>query len=435
MMSFGPLISYIAVFLLPAIIFLVIAIVKKKKEWYAVSISCFGCALAFVISFFSHLVVNSFDGGILFASVLIFLGFVPVLILAFVKRKRVFAVSSIVLSVALSLAAIAPIVILGSTISYKIRNPHWNQQQASNQVSEVIPADSVTSAYDEEFLGWCLGYGLTGYANGENGPLYVRAYPQTVVDDVSLINTLNKTSRRYNNIVDYNGNLYYCAKANPANDNVCFNNGENIILGTPYYFVIQPIEWRILESQGGISYTISEKIIDAMAFPQNLWDCMNYISEPELDPDGKEEPNFDSLEEELLINETYRTILTIGKDLWLRSMSDYPVDDPVSWTFENDIWSYNNMWYFSAHNDVRGYYCLPSYKEAEIVGNITSPDCVTDFALARGANIIEPEEVYPYWLRSISDQGQPVAYPYETLTPSDIRGVRPVAAWPTGYGL
>ena len=433
MMSFGPLISYIVSFLLPAIVFLVIAIVKKKKEWYAVSISCFGCALAFAISLFAHLLgkISSYDGGIIFASVLIFLGFVPVLILAFVKRKRIFAVSSIVLSVALSMAAIAPIVISGSSIASAARET----QRANNQTAEEnTTTASVPSAYDEDFLRWCLEYGLTGVTYGENGPLYVRAYPQTVVDDASLINALNNT-RRYNNIVDYNGSLYYCAKANPATDNVCFNNGENIIPGTPYYFEIQPIEWRIMESQGGISYTISEKIIDAMAFPQNLWDCMNYISDPELDPDGKEGPVFDSLEEELLINETYRTILTIGKDLWHRPMSDYPLDNPVYWTFENDIWSYKTAWYFSAHNDVHGYYCLPSYTEAEIVGNITSPDCVTDFALARGANINEPEEAYPYWLRSISDQGQPVAYPYETLTPNDKRGVRPVAAWPTGYGL
>lgn len=439
MMSFGPLISYITSFLLPAIIFLVIAIVKKKKEWYAVSISCFGCALAFAISLFSCLLggLTSFDGGISFASVLIFLGFVPVLILALVKRKRVFAVSSIVLSVALSMAAIAPITILGSNISRKTRERHWNKQQASNQISEVIPAASVPSAYDEEFLDWCLDYGMGGeFPQGKDGPMYVRAYPQTLVQDANLVESLNATQSEHPNIIQFCGGLYYRTTATPANGNTYFNNGEKIISGMNYYFKIERIQWRIMESHDGISYAMSEKIIDAAAFSQNLWDCMNYVPDSELDPYGKEGPSFNDLNDILEIEDIYNFAANAAKEMYPQEEPYYQTDFPVSWTFENGQFSHNLNANFVTRNDVYGKYCLPSFCDAFDAGEVYNDKVsITDYALARGAVIHAEDKTYPYWIRTVGNGETPVAYPYEPLELNDVRGIRPVSVWPTGLGL
>ena len=429
-----PLPWFTMFFLIPAIIFLVLAFIKKKKEFFAIAITCFGVTLAYLVGIFMYLIKHGgMAGTLLSSSALIFLGFVPVLVLTFVKKKRIFAVSLIVLSAALSLTIYVPILACSAEIG---RLAEMHQEQSSVNYNTDAASTPSNTSYDD-FSKWCLKYGMGfEFPYGNGGPMYVRAYPQTLVQDANLIESLNATQSEHPDIINLNGNLYYRTTANPANGNTYFNNGQKIISGMNYYFKIERIQWRIMESYDGISYAMSEKIIDAAAFPQNLWDCMNYVPDPELDPYGKEGPSFNDLNDILEIEDIYNFAANAAKEMYPQEEPYYQTDFPVSWTFENGPFSHNLNANFVTRNDVYGKYCLPSFCDAFDSGEVYDDNVsITDFALARGAVIHAEDKTCPYWIRTVGNGETPVAYPYEPLELNDVRGIRPVSVWPTGLGL
>ena len=100
----------------------------------------------------------------------------------------------------------------------------------------------------------------------ENGIEYLNfgRYPQTVVNDEMLINELNKIEENEFGYIEYNGNEY---KANKAYSyDTIFINGVPIINDKIYYFLVEPIKWRILESNNGVLKIVSSLIIDNVKF-------------------------------------------------------------------------------------------------------------------------------------------------------------------------
>ncbi len=45
-----------------------------------------------------------------------------------------------------------------------------------------------------------------------------------------------------------------------------FSNDENIVNGNDYYFKVEPIKWRVLETKNGVAYLLCDSIIDHSAF-------------------------------------------------------------------------------------------------------------------------------------------------------------------------
>ncbi len=92
-------------------------------------------------------------------------------------------------------------------------------------------------------------------------------YPKTVATSAELasITSTNKTdSDGY--YLDANGNRYKKFTANPSEESYTFSDGTSITSGTEYYFKLEQIKWRILETNGTTAMILAEDIIDAHSY-------------------------------------------------------------------------------------------------------------------------------------------------------------------------
>ena len=108
----------------------------------------------------------------------------------------------------------------------------------------------------------------------ENGKTYINfgRYPQTVVTDTNLIKELDKiTITNEFGYIEYNGNEYKKQVADPYTSNSIFQNGEYVVEGKTYYFKVEPIKWRVLETTNGSYKLLSEYLLDTQYF-FGLWD-------------------------------------------------------------------------------------------------------------------------------------------------------------------
>ncbi|MFA7436146.1 MAG: DUF6273 domain-containing protein, partial [Bacilli bacterium] len=97
--------------------------------------------------------------------------------------------------------------------------------------------------------------------------VYYGTYPQTVVDDSSLISSLNSlTSTNANGYYEFEGEEYAKVVASPNSTGYQFINGATITSSQTYYFKVEPIKWRVLEEADGTYTLLSEYIIDKQVF-------------------------------------------------------------------------------------------------------------------------------------------------------------------------
>ncbi len=99
--------------------------------------------------------------------------------------------------------------------------------------------------------------------------VYYGTYPQTVVDDSSLISSLNSlTSTNANGYYQYEGSEYAKVVAHPYpyGTGYKFLNDSTIQSDQTYYFKVEPIKWRVLEEADGTYTLLSEYIIDKQVF-------------------------------------------------------------------------------------------------------------------------------------------------------------------------
>lgn len=110
--------------------------------------------------------------------------------------------------------------------------------------------------------------------NFEEKTMTYGVYPQTVVDDESLIaklNDLTGDSQHENKFYYYNEEYYYPVKANPNKSNYVFSNGSNIVSSTKYWFKVEPIKWKMINaSEDSITLT-SAALITRQAFAASTY--------------------------------------------------------------------------------------------------------------------------------------------------------------------
>ena len=103
----------------------------------------------------------------------------------------------------------------------------------------------------------------------ENGRPYLNfgRYPQTVVTDTNLIKELDKiTITNEFGYIEYNGNEYKKQVADRYDSNSIFQNGNEVVDGKTYYFKVEPIKWRVLETSNGSYKLLSEYLLDTQQF-------------------------------------------------------------------------------------------------------------------------------------------------------------------------
>ena len=104
----------------------------------------------------------------------------------------------------------------------------------------------------------------------ENGKTYINfgRYPQTVVTDTNLINELDKIITTNSlGYIEYNGEEYKKLVAEPYRlEKSIFKNGDKVEADKTYYFLVEPIKWRVLETVNGGYKLLSEFTLDSQNF-------------------------------------------------------------------------------------------------------------------------------------------------------------------------
>ncbi|MCK9470872.1 MAG: InlB B-repeat-containing protein [Bacilli bacterium] len=185
------------------------------------------------------------------------------------------------------------------TLYGKVEMNQYTMTFVTNGGTEISP---ITQDYDTAihvsttkegymFAAWCSDEGLTTSIDISKMPnanltvyakwaqmyeyftidnmtyVYYGTYPQTVVDDSSLISSLNSlTSTNANGYYEFEGEEYAKVVATPNSTGYQFINGATITSSQTYYFKVEPIKWRVLEEADGTYTLLSEYIIDKQVF-------------------------------------------------------------------------------------------------------------------------------------------------------------------------
>lgn len=154
-------------------------------------------------------------------------------------------------------------VILG--ISYLIYNniyiPKRNKALEQKAYEERIEA---------EFQTMQQKYGVP-VIDLENYEVKYGLYPQTVIDDQTLIDNLNNldsSNLHSNDYYFYNNEYYYKRVASPYKETYTYNNG-NVIKNKTYWFKCEQVSWRIIDSTDDSLTLISNKLLNQCYYSKN----------------------------------------------------------------------------------------------------------------------------------------------------------------------
>ncbi|MDY3995188.1 MAG: glycoside hydrolase family 9 protein, partial [Candidatus Onthovivens sp.] len=114
--------------------------------------------------------------------------------------------------------------------------------------------------------------GITPTISKDGKTITYGLYPQTNVNDSTLISSLNSlTISEANGWYLYDGNYYAKVSAKPYDSRCTFDNRTTIKSGTTYWFKCEPIAWNILSNTNG-EYYINIDGIDEKSFSFTIGD-------------------------------------------------------------------------------------------------------------------------------------------------------------------
>lgn len=156
---------------------------------------------------------------------------------------------------------------------------HIETETANSTYQEITPATEeaaglgrytaiftktafVTQTYDITLNK--LYYGKTPILSEDGKTLTYGLYPQTNVNDSTLVSALNAlTTPESNGWYLYDDVYYAKLSASPHISNYVFDNGTTIVSGTTYWFKCEPITWNVLSNNDGKFYILSSVLLDA----------------------------------------------------------------------------------------------------------------------------------------------------------------------------
>lgn len=109
--------------------------------------------------------------------------------------------------------------------------------------------------------------GITPTLSEDEKTITYGLYPQTNVNDSTLVSALNDlTTPKSNGWYLYNNEYYAKLSATPYESNYTFNNGTTIKSGTTYWFKCEPITWNVLSNDNGEYYLVSSVLLDTHCY-------------------------------------------------------------------------------------------------------------------------------------------------------------------------
>ncbi len=130
-----------------------------------------------------------------------------------------------------------------------------------------LVAHFFTKAEEEEKEDEMRRLGIIPTLSEDEKTITYGLYPQTNVNDTSLISSLDSlTTPESNGWYLYDGNYYAKASATPLFSDYTFDNGITIEEGTTYWFKCEPITWNVLSNTNGKYYIVSSVILDQYSY-------------------------------------------------------------------------------------------------------------------------------------------------------------------------
>lgn len=230
-------------------------------------------------------------------------------------------------------------------------------------------------------------------SSGGGSSLYtIGLYPQTVVDDSSLISSLNQlTTTESNGWYKYDNEYYAKLSATPYDSSYTFDNGQTIVNGTTYWFKCEPIVWNVLSNNDGEYYLLSSVLLDVHCY-------YNSTSLRTIDGKTVRANNYE-----------YSDIRTWLNDDFYNSAFALDNDNILTKTVDNSASTTDTSKNSYTCNNTEDKVFLPSFKDyinssygfSTLEGSTTTRECkTTDYARARGAYYETDSSNGWYWTRS-----------------------------------
>ncbi|MDY6276202.1 MAG: DUF6273 domain-containing protein [Bacilli bacterium] len=110
-------------------------------------------------------------------------------------------------------------------------------------------------------------YGQTPILSEDGKTITYGLYPQTNVNDSTLVSALNALATpESNGWYLYEGDYYAKLSATPYSSSYKFDNGTTIVSGKTYWFKCEPIPWNVLSNNSGEYYILSSVLLDVHCY-------------------------------------------------------------------------------------------------------------------------------------------------------------------------
>lgn len=239
-------------------------------------------------------------------------------------------------------------------------------------------------------------------------------YPQTKIVNTRIIEELDKMLDKDKNedgYFEFEGKEYAKIWANTRQNNYPAEDGSAILNGKYYYFRVDKISWRILRTEGNYKYLISDFILDACDYVNDLdsnlysYDMSNirhFLITTFYDKAFKREDN-KPLNTEIEIDNGSNGKVKINDSVWIPSVYDlndkngfYSIDD--KYAFSTDYATSQGVMLYIESPNAYFYRCSP-YATSTTSPNYTNYIYYIDFygqnALSRDPNILVKIGVRP----------------------------------------
>lgn len=137
----------------------------------------------------------------------------------------------------------------------------------SSEISSIFSSSSMKEKDEEELK---KEWGVTPVVKTDTNTLTYGLYPQTHVNDETIISRLNSlASPRSNGWYLYNDAYYTKSTAKNGNAGVVigrFYDGVSIISGETYWYKCEPIEWKILTASSGSYSLVSSFLLNTQKY-------------------------------------------------------------------------------------------------------------------------------------------------------------------------
>ena len=154
--------------------------------------------------------------------------------------------------------------ITDTTVEAEIKDfYHYTYSASKSEISGNVNGDgslvlSVYYTYHVYEGSTCAICGSQKVYEIEGEYIYFGEYPQSIKEEGVTITSETNTKGYYKGS---DGEWYAKVVANPWEGSYTFSNGSAVTSGTTYYFKVEPIKWRILESDGETAFIVCESII------------------------------------------------------------------------------------------------------------------------------------------------------------------------------